>query len=75
MTIFTVNPFDDGYFVDGKPVSKFQQFCMRSWERMGCEIKVFDYKSPEVIEAKEKCKEWVENALKIKNRMSNAIRP
>ena len=35
MTIFTTNPFDDGYFVDGKPVSKFQQFCMRSWERMG----------------------------------------
>ena len=34
MTIFTTNPFDDGYFVDGKPVSKFQQFCMRSWERM-----------------------------------------
>lgn len=76
MTIFTTNPFDDGYFVDGKPVSKFQQFCMRSWERMECEIKVFDYKSPEVIEAKEKCKEWVENALKINHKpiASDAIR-
>lgn len=64
MTIFTVNPFDDGYFVDGKPVDKFQQFCMRSWERLGCEIKVFDYNSPEVIEAKEKYKLWVDSAVK-----------
>lgn len=64
MTVFTVNPFDDGYFVDGKPVSKFQQFCMRSWERLGCEIKVFDYNSPEVIEAKEKYKSWIDSAVK-----------
>lgn len=64
MTVFTVNPFDDGYFVDGKPVDKFQQFCMRSWERLGCEIKVFDYNSPEVIEAKEKYKLWVDSAVK-----------
>lgn len=64
MTIFTVNPFDDGYFVDGKPVSKFHQFCMRSWERLGCEIKVFDYNSPEVIEAKEKYKLWIDSAIK-----------
>lgn len=64
MTIFTVNPFDDGYFVDGKPVSKFQQFCMRSWERLSCEIKVFDYNSPEVIEAKEKYKLWIDSAVK-----------
>lgn len=64
MTVFTVNPFDDGYFVDGKPVSKFQQFCMRSWERLGCQIKVFDYNSPEVIEAKEKCKLWIDSAVK-----------
>lgn len=64
MTIFTVNPFDDGYFVDGKPVDKFQQFCMKSWERLGCEIKVFDYNSPEVIEAKEKYKLWIDRAVK-----------
>lgn len=76
MTVFTVNPFDDGYFVDGKPVSKFQQFCMRSWERLGCEIKVFDYKSPEVIEAKEKYKLWIDNAVKKKHMSiaSDAIR-
>lgn len=64
MTVFTVNPFDDGYFADGKPVNKFQQFCMRSWERLGCEIKVFDYNSPEVIEAKEKYKLWIDSAVK-----------
>lgn len=64
MTVFTVNPFDDGYFVDGKPVDKFQQFCMRSWGRLGCEIKVFDYNSPEVIEAKEKYKLWIDSAVK-----------
>ena len=64
MTVFTVNPFDDGYFIDGKPTSKFQQFCMRSWERLGYEIKVFDYNSPEVIEAKEKYKLWVDSAVK-----------
>ena len=64
MTVFTVNPFDDGYFADGKPVNKFQQFCMRSWERLGCEIKVFDYNSPEVIEEKEKYKLWIDSAVK-----------
>lgn len=64
MTVFTVNPFDDGYFADGKPVNKFQQFCMRSWERLDCEIKVFDYNSPEVIEAKEKYKLWIDSAVK-----------
>lgn len=64
MTVFTVNPFDDGYFVDGKPVSKFQQLCMRSWKRLGYEIKVFDYSSPEVVEAKEKYKLWVDSAVK-----------
>lgn len=63
MTVFTINAFDDGYFVDGKPVSKFQQFCMRSWERLDCEIKVFDYNSPEVIEAKEKYKLWIDSAV------------
>lgn len=76
MTIFTVNAFDNGYFVDGKPASKFQQFCMKSWERLGCEIKVFDYNSPEVIEAKEKYKLWIDSAVKAGNyeTASDAIR-
>lgn len=73
MTVFTTNPFDDGYFIDGKPISRFQQFCMRSWERMGCEIKVFDYKSPEVIEAKEKCNKWIDSALKLKGAQAKPI--
>lgn len=73
MTVFTINPFDDGYFIDGKPASKFQQFCMRSWERLGCEIKVFDYNSPEVIEAKEKCSKWVDSALKLKGAQAKPI--
>lgn len=71
MTVFTVNAFDNGYFVDGKPANKFQQFCMKSWERLGYEIKVFDYNSPEVNEAKEKYKLWIDSAVK-KRHMSIA---
>ncbi len=64
MTIFTVNAFDDGYFKNCEPTSKLQQFCMNSWQKAGFDIKVFDYNSDEVKEAKEKYKLWINSAVK-----------
>ena len=54
MTVFTLNAFDNGYFKDGKPTNPFDKFCFNSWLNNGIDVKVFDYTSPEVIEAKNK---------------------
>ena len=56
MTIFTVNPLNDNYL--NQP---FIKFCMKTWEKVGFPIKVFDYNSKEVKEAKEKYKIWYKN--------------
>ena len=63
MTVFTVNAFDNGYFKDGKPTSEIQRVCFNSWLNNGINIKVFDYNSPEVIEAKIKFKKYIDKAV------------
>lgn len=77
MTIFTVNPFDDGYF-DNQTGAKGTviKLCRSSWEKSGYPVKIFDFSSEEVIEAKEKYKEWIASSLEqgFKSRAADAIR-
>lgn len=63
MTIFTVNPMDDGYFEGGEPKGELERLCMATWRRTKFPVKVFNFDSPEVIEAKRKFPEWTEAAL------------
>lgn len=77
MTIFTVNPFDDGYF-DNQTGAKGAviKLCRSSWERSCYPVKIFDFTSDEVIEAKEKYKDWIASSLRqgFKSRATDAIR-
>lgn len=63
MTVFTINAFDNGYFKDGKPADEIQRICFNSWLNNGIDVKVFDYNSPEVIEAKIKFKSYIDKAI------------
>lgn len=77
MTIFTVNPFDDGYF-DNQTGAKgtVAKLCRKSWERSGYPVKIFDFSSEEVVEAKEKYKGWITSSLDqgYKSMATDAIR-
>lgn len=68
MTIFTVNLLNNNYIQQ-----PFIKFCMNTWEKSGLEIKVFDFNSPEVKEAKEKYKTWIDSALNSKDVNKTAI--
>lgn len=72
MTIFTVNPLNDNYLNQS-----FIKFCMSTWEKAGFPIKVFDYNSKEVKEAKEKYKIWIQSALNsdLDNKIAIAFDP
>lgn len=72
MTIFTVNPLNDNYL--NQP---FIKFCMSTWEKAEFPIKVFDYNSKEVKEAKEKYKIWIQSALNsnVDNKIAIAFDP
>lgn len=63
MTIFTINGWDNNYFQNGEPTNPFHKFCMNSWKRADVDIKVFDYNSPEIKEAKIIYKDWIESAV------------
>lgn len=63
MTIFTVNPADDGYFDGDEPGGELERLCMATWRRTKYPVRVFSFDSPEVIEAKREFPEWTEAAL------------
>lgn len=63
MTIFTVNPVDDGYFEGDEPRGELERLCMATWRRTKFPVRVFDFSSPEVMEAKREFPEWTEAAL------------
>ena len=72
MTIFTINAFDDGYFKDGYFTGRVQNFCFNSWLKNGIDVKIFDYNSPEVIEAKEIFKDYINVCLETNSANSKA---
>lgn len=51
MTLFTVNPFDDGYYKNGEPSRDVEKICFRRWKKLFPNLKVFDYNSKEIQEA------------------------
>lgn len=54
MTLFTVNPFDDGYFENGEPSRTIEKICFRRWKKLFNEVRVYDFNSEEVKEAIER---------------------
>ena len=72
MTIFTVNVLNDNYL--DKP---FHKFCISTWKKSGFPVKIFNYNSDEVKEAKEKYKTWIKSALNssLENKVAIAYDP
>ena len=62
MTFFTINAYDNNYFINKEPFNEIEKICFNSWKEK-VEVKVFDFNSEEVKCCAEKYNEIYTKAL------------